>query len=108
MNLKIFKLYLYYICQWKGFTTKDQLSWDLYKANKNMKQNTTDFGTATKRQRWALFCLSHLDYREKELSKEEAAAMIEAGLDEVDAGIVICHDCHVCHDSSVKGMPSLP
>ena len=35
----------------------------------------------------------------------EAAAMIEAGLDEVDAGIVICHDCHV---SSVKGMPSLP
>ena len=38
----------------------------------------------------------------------EAAAMIEAGLDEVDAGIVICHDCHVCHDSSVKGMPSLP
>ena len=45
----------------------------------SLEQNKYDmenFGTATKRQRWALFCLSHLDYREKELSKEEAAAMI--------------------------------
>lgn len=36
----------------------------------------TNFGTATKRQRWALWCLSKIDYREKELSKEEASAMI--------------------------------
>ena len=41
-----------------------------------MEQNITDFGTATKRQRWALWCLAKLDYREKELSKEEASAMI--------------------------------
>ena len=35
-----------------------------------------NFGTATKRQRWALWILTKLDYREKELSKEEASAMI--------------------------------
>lgn len=35
-----------------------------------------NFGTATKRQRWALYCLTHTDYRQQELSKEDASALI--------------------------------
>lgn len=40
-----------------------------------MKNN--DYGTATKRQRWAIFTLSHQDYREKYLSKESASDLIK-------------------------------
>ena len=45
----------------------------------SLEQNKYDmenFGTATKRQRWALYCLTHTDYRQQELSKEDAAALI--------------------------------
>ena len=37
---------------------------------------SANFGTATKRQRWALFCLTKKDYREVCISKEEASEMI--------------------------------
>lgn len=37
---------------------------------------TNNFGTATKRQRWALFCLEKKDYREVCISKEEASERI--------------------------------
>lgn len=36
----------------------------------------TNFGTATPRQRYALFCITKKDYRKVELSKEEASKMI--------------------------------
>lgn len=35
-----------------------------------------NFGTATKRQRWALYCLTHTDYRQQKLSKEDASELI--------------------------------
>lgn len=36
----------------------------------------TDFGSATPRQRWALYCITKKDYREVCISKEEASEMI--------------------------------
>ena len=41
-----------------------------------MNIESANFGTATKRQRWALFCLTKKDYREVCISKEEASTMI--------------------------------
>ncbi len=35
------------------------------------------YGTATTRQRWALYCITKKDYREVVLSKEEAAELIK-------------------------------
>lgn len=35
-----------------------------------------NFGTATQRQRWALFCLTKKDYRKIDISKEEASELI--------------------------------
>ena len=35
------------------------------------------YGTATARQRWALYCITKKDYRETMLSKEEAAELIK-------------------------------
>lgn len=35
------------------------------------------FGTATPRQRWALYCITKKDYREVNISKEEASKIIE-------------------------------
>ena len=42
-----------------------------------MEQKTTDFGTATKRQRWALYCLTKQDFRTKVLDKEVASNLIK-------------------------------
>lgn len=36
-----------------------------------------DYGTATKGQRWALFCINKKDYRKIVISKEEASKIIE-------------------------------
>ena len=50
-----------------------------------MEQKTTDFGTATKRQRWALYCLTKQDFRTKVLDKEVASSLIKDLMDKKNA-----------------------
>jgi hypothetical protein len=42
-----------------------------------METTENNFGTATSRQRWALYCITKKDYRTTKLSKEEAANLIK-------------------------------
>lgn len=41
-----------------------------------MNTENTNFGTATNKQRWALFCLTKKDYRQVNISKEDASELI--------------------------------